>query len=51
MPVVIFSACLDLEQKPSFLDGHYLCEFEFDWMPFNPKGQQLLQGKEVFLCL
>jgi len=24
MPVVIFFVCLDLEQKPSFLDGHYL---------------------------
>jgi len=24
MPVVIFFACLDLEQKSSFLDGHYL---------------------------
>jgi hypothetical protein len=24
MPVVIFLACLDLEQKSSFLDGHYL---------------------------
>ena len=23
MPVVIFFACLDLEQKSSFLDGHY----------------------------
>jgi len=24
MPVVIFFACLDLEQKSSFLDGHLL---------------------------
>jgi hypothetical protein len=24
MPVVIFFACLDLEQKSSFMDGHYL---------------------------
>jgi hypothetical protein len=24
MPAVIFFACLDLEQKPSFLDGHEL---------------------------
>jgi len=24
MPVVIFFACLDLEQKSSFLDEHYL---------------------------
>jgi len=24
MPVVIFFACLDLEQKSSFLDGNYL---------------------------
>jgi len=24
MPPVIFFACLDLEQKSSFLDGHYL---------------------------
>jgi hypothetical protein len=23
MPVVIFFACLDLEQKSSFMDGHY----------------------------
>jgi len=26
MPAVIFFACLDLEQKSSFLDGHYLTE-------------------------
>ena len=24
MPVVIFFACLDLEEKSSFLNGHYL---------------------------
>jgi hypothetical protein len=24
MPVVIFFACLDLEQKSSFMDGHYI---------------------------
>ena len=24
MPVVIFFACLDLKQKSSFMDGHYL---------------------------
>jgi hypothetical protein len=24
MPVVIFFACLDIEQKSSFLDGHYV---------------------------
>jgi hypothetical protein len=24
MPAVIFFACLDLEQKSSFMDGHYL---------------------------
>jgi hypothetical protein len=24
MPVVIFFACLDLEEKSSFMDGHYL---------------------------
>jgi len=24
MPVVIFFACLDLEQKSSFMDGHWL---------------------------
>jgi hypothetical protein len=24
MSVVIFLACLDLEQKSSFVDGHYL---------------------------
>ena len=24
MPAVIFFACLDLDQKSSFLDGHYL---------------------------
>jgi len=24
MPVGIFFTCLDLEQKSSFLDGHYL---------------------------
>jgi len=24
MPVVIFFSCLDLEQKSSFMDGHYL---------------------------
>ena len=24
MPVVIFFACLDIEQKSSFLDGHWL---------------------------
>ena len=24
MPVVIFLACLDLEEKSSFMDGHYL---------------------------
>ncbi len=24
MPAVIFFACLDLEQKSSFLNGHYL---------------------------
>ena len=23
MPVVIFFTCLDLEQKSSFMDGHY----------------------------
>jgi hypothetical protein len=26
MPVAIFFACLDLEQKSSFMDGHYLDE-------------------------
>ena len=26
MPVVIFFACLDLEQKPLVMDGHYLSE-------------------------
>jgi hypothetical protein len=26
MPVVIFFACLDLEQRSSFMDGHYLDE-------------------------
>jgi hypothetical protein len=24
MPMVIFFSCLDLEQKSSFMDGHYL---------------------------
>jgi hypothetical protein len=24
MPAVIFFACLDFEQKSSFMDGHYL---------------------------
>jgi len=24
MPVVIFFACLDLEQKPLVMDGHYI---------------------------
>jgi len=24
MPVFIFLACLDLEQKSSFMDGHYV---------------------------
>jgi hypothetical protein len=28
MPVVIFFACLDLEQKSSFPDGHYLVFYE-----------------------
>jgi hypothetical protein len=28
MPVVIFFACLDLKQKSSFLDGHYLIFIE-----------------------
>jgi hypothetical protein len=28
MPVVIFFACLDLEQKSSFMDGHYLTYIE-----------------------
>jgi len=27
MPAVTFFACLDLEQKSSFLDGHYLVVF------------------------
>jgi len=27
MTVVIFFACLDLEQKSSFMDGHYLVDF------------------------
>ena len=26
MPVVIFFACLDLEQKSSFMDGHYFVD-------------------------
>jgi len=29
MPPVKFSVCLDLEQKPSFLDGHYLLFIRF----------------------
>jgi len=27
MPVVIFFTCLDLKQKSSFLDGHYLSQY------------------------
>jgi hypothetical protein len=27
MPAVIFFACLDLEQKSSFMDGHYIYLF------------------------
>ena len=27
MPVVILFACLDLEQKSSFMDGHYFYDF------------------------
>jgi len=28
MPVVIFFACLDLEQKSLFMDGQYLIDFK-----------------------
>ena len=35
MPVVIFFACLDLEQKSSFLDGHYLDFNSFIHINFN----------------
>jgi len=27
MPVVIFFTCLDLEQKSSFMDGHYVVKW------------------------
>ncbi|RZB37476.1 MAG: hypothetical protein SRB2_01020 [Desulfobacteraceae bacterium Eth-SRB2] len=31
MPVVIFFTCLNLEQKSSFMDGHYLrCKMDTD---------------------
>ena len=30
MPAIIFFACLDLEQKTSFLDGHYLRDVRYN---------------------
>jgi len=48
MPVVKFFACLDLEQKSSFLDGHYLAIsvtfYEFIWI-----DTKYYRGKKVFL--
>ena len=55
MPVVIFFTCLDLEQKSSFLDGHYVkkqrrvpsvCYFEF-WYRINRNQTWFNNAKDM----
>jgi hypothetical protein len=38
--VVIFFACLDFEQKSSFLDGHDLTDRIADWSSLSVTTQQ-----------
>jgi len=35
MPAVIFFACLDLEQKSLFMDGHYLTSLQWQLLQFE----------------
>jgi hypothetical protein len=45
MPVVIFFACLDLEQKSSFMDGHSLAYYrmisKYKQHPFYKKRSSI----------
>ena len=47
-PVVIFFACLDLEQKSSFMDGHYLTSFQNSYRKNGSFKCGLLSKKFIF---
>ena len=47
MPAVIFFACLDLEQKSSFMDGHYLAHLRRQNSQLRPQVLDSAEGAPV----